>query len=179
MKDVLTDGGFTVRPPTTVDASLHYEAVLESIGEAGKWLEWVHERYALDESQAWIERAIAARASGEMYEFFIFDDAGRFCGGCGLNRLDTRFLKANLGYWIRTSAAGRGVATTAARLVARYGFEVVGLQRIEIIAATNNLPSQRVMEKLGAVREGILRNGIRFRGRNIDAVLSSLIPGDL
>lgn len=179
MAGPLTDGTITLRAPLPEDAPTHCDAVLESLTEAGRWLEWVHGGYAVADSSSFIARAIAGHESGEMYEFLIFDKAGAFIGGCGLNRLDTRFLKSNLGYWVRTGAAGRGVATAATGLLARFGFEQLGLQRIEIIAATGNLASQRVAEKAGALREGVLRNGIRYRGENIDAVCYSLIPGDL
>jgi ribosomal-protein-serine acetyltransferase len=175
----LTDGKIVLRAPLLDDAQAHCDAVLESLTEVGRWLEWAHDGYSVGDSSAFIARAIAGHESGEMYEFHIYDDAGAFVGGCGLNRMDTRFMKSNLGYWVRTSAAGRGVATAATRLLARFGCEQLGLQRIEIIAATGNLASQRVAEKVGAQREGVLRNGIRCRGENVDAVCYSLIPGDL
>ena len=179
MAGPLTDGKITLRAPLLEDAQTHCDAVLESMAEAGRWLEWVHDGYTVEDSSAFIARAIAGHENGEMYEFLIFDAAGAFIGGCGLNRLDTRFLKSNLGYWVRSGANGRGVATAATGLVARFGFEQLALQRIEIIAATGNLASQRVAEKAGAQREGVLRNGIRYRGENIDAVCFSLIPRDL
>jgi ribosomal-protein-serine acetyltransferase len=179
MAGPLTDGTITLRAPVPEDAAAHCDAVLESLAEAGRWLEWVHDGYGVDESASFIARAIAGHESGEMYEFHIVDGNDTFLGGCGLNRLDTRFLKSNLGYWVRTTAAGRGIATAATRLLAGFGFEQLGLQRIEIIAAVENVASQRVAEKAGAKREGILRNGIRYRGRNIDAASFSLIPADL
>jgi RimJ/RimL family protein N-acetyltransferase len=86
---------------------------------------------------------------------------------------------ANLGYWVRTSATGHGVATTATRLAARFGFEELGMQRIEIVAALDNIPSQRVAEKSGAKREGVLRRRLLIRGESLDAVLFSLVPEDL
>ena len=179
MTEPLTDGTITVRAPTPSDARAHYEAVVESLGSVDRWLDWAHDGYRVEESTAFIARAAEGHEAGDLYEFFVFDADGDFLGGCGLNRLDLRFMRSNLGYWVRSSAAGRGVATKAARLLARFGFERLGLQRIEIIAATGNLPSQRVAEKVGATKEGVLRNGIRYRGKNIDAVLYSLIPGDL
>jgi ribosomal-protein-serine acetyltransferase len=179
MAGPLTDGTITLRAPVPEDAAAHCDAVLESLAEVGRWLEWVHDGYGIDESSAFIARAIAGHESGEMYEFHIVDEKGTFLGGGGLTRLDTRFLKSNLGYWVRSSAAGRGIATAATRLLAGFGFEQLGLQRIEIIAAVQNVASQRVAEKAGAQREGMLRNGIRYRGRNIDAVCFSLIPADL
>jgi RimJ/RimL family protein N-acetyltransferase len=179
MAGPLTDGKITLRAPLLEDAAPHCDAVLESLADTGRWLEWAHEGYAVEESKAFIARAIAGHENGEMYEFHIVDQSGTFLGGCGLNRLDMRFLKSNLGYWVRSSATGRGVATSATRLLATFGLEQLGLQRIEIIAAVQNLASQRVAEKVGAHRESVQRNGIRYRGENIDAVCFSLIPGDL
>ena len=124
----LSDGSTTLRAPGPDDARAHCEAVLESLPEVSAWLEWAHVGYRVAESAAFIERAIAGRQSGEMYEFFIVDRDDRFLGGAGLNRVDTRFMKANLGYWVRTSAAGRGVAAAASGLLARYGFEQLGLR---------------------------------------------------
>ena len=79
----------------------------------------------------------------------------------------------------RTSAAGRGVATRAARLAARFAFEQLGLNRIEIVAAVGNIPSQRVAEKASARREGVLRNRLLINGESLDAVLFSLVPEDV
>jgi RimJ/RimL family protein N-acetyltransferase len=86
---------------------------------------------------------------------------------------------ANLGYWVRTSAAGRGVASAATVLIAHYGLQVVGLKRIEILADVENLASQRVAEKAGAMREGRLRNRLFHHHEVHDGVLFSLIADDL
>jgi ribosomal-protein-serine acetyltransferase len=63
-------------------------------------------------------------------------------------------------------------------LLAAFGMERAGLTRIEIMAAAGNLASQRVAEKAGARREGVLRNRYLLHGKLHDAVLYSLIPGD-
>jgi ribosomal-protein-serine acetyltransferase len=86
---------------------------------------------------------------------------------------------ANLFYWVRSSRLRQGVASAAVRLLARYAFETVGLQRVEIVVAVGNAASARVAEKVGAVREGILRNRIFLHGSSYDAFSYSLIPGDL
>jgi RimJ/RimL family protein N-acetyltransferase len=179
MAGPLSDGSITLRAPRLTDAPLHHAAVVASLPEVSAWLDWAHDGYALDESTSFIARAIDGHESREQFEFMIWDENDTFLGCCGLNRLDMRFLKSNLGYWVRTDAAGKGIAAAATRLLARFGFEHLGLQRIEIIAAVDNIRSQRVAEKVGAVREGVLRNGIRAHGRNVDAVCYSLIPGDL
>ena len=85
----------------------------------------------------------------------------------------------NLGYWVSTPYTGRGVARTAALMAADIGFNDLGMTRLEIVVLTHNLASQRVAEAVGARRECIARNRLYFQGRPSDAVVYSLIPGDL
>jgi ribosomal-protein-serine acetyltransferase len=73
----------------------------------------------------------------------------------------------------------RGVASRAARLIARFGFRELGLQRLEIIAATENHASQRAAVKAGATREGVLRKRLLIHGRPHDAVMHSLVEEDM
>ena len=100
---------------------------------------------------------------------------GRFLGTCGINQIDRMHLRANLGYWVRSTATGRGIATEATRLLARFGFETLRLERIEIVVNVGNLASGRVAEKAGALREGVARRRLRTNGESHDAVVYSLI----
>jgi RimJ/RimL family protein N-acetyltransferase len=104
---------------------------------------------------------------------------GKLLGSCGLNRLEWLARFGNLGYWVRTSAAGTGIATGATRLLLGFAFERLGLFRVEIVAAVENLASQRVAEKVGATREGCARNRCRAGGVQHDAFVYSVIPGDV
>ena len=96
-----------------------------------------------------------------------------------MNQINCIDQVGNLGYWVRSGAGGHGVATAAARLVARFGFEEAGLRRIEILAAVSNTASQRMAEKTGALREGVLRRRLLLQSQSNDAVIYSLIPEDL
>lgn len=176
----LNDGSsILVRPYQPDDVPLLYEAVRESINEVAPWLPWCHPDYAIEESRGWIETRAEAWAQGTEYDFVMIDPTrGRLLGGCGINALNRANRFANLGYWVRTSCTHRGLATAAARCVAAFGFRELGLIRIEIVVATANTASQRVAEKLGATREGVLRNRILVRDQMHDAVMFSLIPSD-
>ncbi|MBD8873735.1 GNAT family N-acetyltransferase [Rhodanobacter sp. DHB23] len=168
-----------LRPWQDGDAPALHEAVRESLASVGRWLAWCRADYDLD---AAIQRITFCRQgwqAGEQYAFAIFDTAERLVGGAGLNQLDERNLRANLGYWIRSSATGRGYAASAARAVATFGFEKLALRRIEIVAAEGNLPSQRCAERIGARREGIARQRVLVHGQSEDAVVYGLIPADL
>ena len=176
----LTEGPLLIRPYREVDAIALYEAVRESVSEVSLWLPWCNQNYSIEESREFIGSRELASQRGEWYSFGIFEKHdGAFLGGVGINFINRVHQMANLGYWVRTSATGRGIATTATRLAARFGFEQLGLRRIEIVAAVGNVPSQRVAEKAGAVREGVLRNRLLIGGESQDAVLFSLIPEDL
>ena len=122
----------------------------------------------------------AAFEKDREYAFAIVQrDSGRVVGGTGINQLDMASARANLGYWIRTTAAGRGYATEATLALAPWAFEALALSRIEIVAAVGNEASQRVAAKVGATRECVARNRLCVRGRPTDAVVFSLIPSDL
>ena len=176
----LTDGVVLLRPYMSGDVEHLYQAVRESVTEMSPWMPWCHADYSIEESRAWVESRAEAWEKSTEYDFVTTDARdGSFLGGCGLNHIDQANLIANLGYWVRTGRTKRGVASATVRLLAQFGFSKLKLNRIEIMAAVGNKASQRVAEKAGARREGILRNRIAVRERVYDAVMFSLIPKDL
>ena len=176
----LSDDRILIRPPRAEDIQPMYEAVRESIKEVSAWMAWCHSDYSIEETSAFVLSRAEAWKNELEYGFGVFDlTTGGYLGGVGLNFINRVHQCANLGYWVRTSAARRGVASSASRLAARFGFEELGLQRIEILAAVGNYPSQRAAEKAGALREGIVRKRLLIDGRPEDAVLYSFIAEDL
>ena len=175
----LVGPGLVLRPPGAGDAESFWEAVSESVPELSRWMAWCHEGYSREEARAWLERCAGAWER-EAFDFLVTDRAtGALLGACALNHLDHGNRRANLGYWVRTSACGRGVGTEAAALAVHYGLGELGFGRIEIVAAVANRASQRVAEKLGARREGVARNRFCFDGTYVDGVVFSLVPTDL
>ena len=180
-RPTLSDGCIRLRPLVAADRDALHAAVVESKEEVGRWMAWCHPVYSLEEAADWI--AICERGWADEHgdrEFGIFDArTGRLLGCIGANQFNFVHHFANVGYWVRTSSARQGVATAAARLIARYGFDVLGLARIEIVAQVPNVASCRVAEKLGCRLEGIARARINFRVTHLDAAMYSLLPGDV
>jgi len=164
-----------IRPYEAGDAPELFEAARESIAEVFPWLPWCHPEYRIEEAREWIAQQIDAHQHGSEFQFAIVADGSRFLGGCGLNQLNPIHRLANLGYWVRTSASGCGVAPAAVRALAEWGFSHTELERLEIVVAVENLRSQRVAEKAGALREGTVRSRLLLHGRFCDAVLYSII----
>ena len=177
---VLSDGVVTLRAYLPTDAPALFEAVRESVEHLGEWLNWCTDDYSLTDSARWIVYAHAQWRSGPNAIFGVFDAANaRLLGAVAIDQVDSLQRTANIGYWTRRSALGRGVATRAVRLAARYALMSRTLERLEIVAACGNRPSQRVAEKCGAVLEGILRYRLHHRGVSHDARVYSLVRADL
>lgn len=180
LETTLKEGPVLLRPFRSDDAELLYSAVRDSLDELGRWLPWCHEDYSRKDAKGWVASRADAWQQGEEFTFaIIVQQTGEFVGGCGLNQIDWPSRRANLGYWIRTSACGRGYATIAAKLTARFGAQQLGLERMEIVAAEKNVASQHVAYKAGAIREGIARSRVRARGVQQDAVIYSITRRDI
>ncbi|MGE5500210.1 MAG: GNAT family N-acetyltransferase [Syntrophothermus sp.] len=179
MREKLSGRDFTIRRLRHGDEEKFFEAVTSSADEVYPWLPWCHPGYELAEASEWINRSYMTWETGEEYNFLIIENStGIIIGGCGLNRLDKENRMANLGYWVRSGYTCRGAASSAAHLLLEFGFTDLELNRIEIIAACDNIPSQKVAEKAGACREGILRSRILLHGHLHDAVLFSMLLPD-
>jgi RimJ/RimL family protein N-acetyltransferase len=169
-----------VRPWQPEDADALFAAAGESVGSVGRWLPWCHEGYARADSVAWIAHSQASWQLEEMFAFAIVDQTdGSVAGGVGLNQISRQHRSANLGYWVRQSRQGQGIAPRAVPAVARFGFDALALVRVEIVAAADNLASRRCAEKAGARFEGIGRQRLVIGEQVVDAAVYALIPADL
>ena len=160
------------------DADNIYAAALESVSEMNKWMPWCHSEYSLQESQSWLYEQSKKWESEDAFEFAIVDEVSAYLGGCGINQINKEYQTASLGYWVRTSAAGQGIATEAVSQLAAWAFANTKLIRLEILCAVGNTRSQRVAEKVGATNEGLLRSRLVLNQEVHDAVVYSIVRGD-
>jgi len=82
---------------------------------------------------------------------------GAFIGWCGLTRWNPDYRSAALGYCLTEAAWGQGYATEAARAVLQWAFDTLDLNRVQAETDTRNGASARVLQKIGFLREGTLR----------------------
>lgn len=177
---LLPDTPVVLRPWQPGDTDALFEAASESVESVGRWLPWCHAGYAREESEAWISHAQAGWQQGGLFAFALFDTEGHaVVGGMGLNQLDRQHRSANLGYWVRSTRQGKGIAARAVPIVARFGFETLGLVRVEIVCAEQNLASRRCAEKAGANYEGLARHRLVISDTPVDAAVYGLIPSDI
>jgi ribosomal-protein-serine acetyltransferase len=176
--DAISDRGrIALAPVEAGQAKGLCEAIIESRAELSPWLEWVHPGYSITDTEQWIANCRKAWEMDSGFGFTIVEHkTSQILGGCSIGIDRPMHRNGSIGYWIRTSRTKQGFASEAATLLAQFGFAQLGLIRIEIFVAAGNVASQGVAEKVGAQREGLLRNRLLIRGEPRDAYVFSLIP---
>ena len=168
----LRDGDLLLRPWTEADVPALVEACNDP--EIARWIPPIPHRYTEEDALAFVRGEILP----EQVKFAVELD-GRVVGGIGMG-LNSHGYRGTIGYWMARDVRGRGICTRAVKLLVRHGLEELELQRVELITDPENVASQRVAEKVGFRREGVLRAHLRHPdGRIRDSVMFSLLPGEL
>ncbi len=102
-------------------------------------------------------------------------DSGAFIGWCGVTRWNPDYASAALGYCFDERSWGHGYATEVARELLRWAFDTCPLNRVQAEVDTRNAASARVLEKLGFVREGTLREDCVVNGEVSDSWVYGLL----
>lgn len=119
------------------------------------------------------------RSGGCLDRAAVLTADGRLAGCVGLKRTDWASRVTEIGYWSAADMRGQGYLTEAVTALSRWVLTEQGFERVELLAATGNLASQRVAERAGFHREGVMRNAGYTHDGRVDLVLYSLIDGDL
>ena len=173
-------GRLVLRPYETSDGPALFAAVQESLLDLAPWLPWADKHPTVEastETCARVRTAFDARTDFTM-GMFRRDD-GRLIGGTGLHRVRWELPSFEIGYWVRSSDAGRGFVTEAVAALARTCFESLGAARVEIFCDPRNDRSAAVARRVGFVHEGTLRQRILgVDGRPRDSLAFSLVRQD-
>lgn len=100
-------------------------------------------------------------------------------GSCGFLNWKQKHYKAEIGYELSKTHWGQGIAGEALEAVIKYGFNHLNLERIEALIEPLNIPSQKLVEKKGFKREGLLRHYEFTSGKFDDLYMYSILKGDL
>lgn len=168
----LRDGDLVLRPWLEDDVPTLVAACNDP--EITRWIPNIPAPYTESDAQAFVRGEILP----EVDHFAItVDDAVVGAIGIGVNAHEYR---GTIGYWVAAASRGQGVCTRALRALSKHALDTLELQRVELITDPENVASQRVAEKVGFQREGVMRAHLRHPdGRIRDSVLFSLLPGEL
>jgi RimJ/RimL family protein N-acetyltransferase len=172
----LSDDRVELRTWTDGDADTLVEC-LDGDAEIGRWLDQIPQPYTRVDALAYI----GGTTGNERESRFAVTDAdtARVLGSIGAQWNEASDV-AEIGYWIRADARGRGGTTRALRLIAGWAI-AEGAARVQLRADVENTASCRVAEKAGFQREGVLRSAHwnpRLERRQ-DWAMYSMLPGEL
>jgi RimJ/RimL family protein N-acetyltransferase len=171
----LSAGAITLRPWSMDDVPDLVRCCNDP--DVRRWLPPIAIPYTHDDGVAFVE-SVPEFLTNDALRLAIADrDTGALRGSIGLRLLSAGV--AQTGYWVDPEARGRGIAPTAVTVLSRWALRTLGLIRVQLFTDVDNPASQRVAERAGFAREGILRNWYDLRGERRDAVMFSLLPTDL
>ncbi|WP_338703290.1 GNAT family protein [Streptomyces sp. Q6] len=165
-----------LRPFTEADAdplyALHSDAHVMRYWDSPPWTERARADRFVTRCQKIADEGTGARVA--------IDRAsdGAFVGWCGLTEWNPEYRSASLGYCLKEAMWGHGYATEAAHALLRWAFDTLDLNRVQAEADTRNEGSARVLEKVGFVREGTLREDCVVNGEVSDSWVFGLLRRD-
>ena len=173
----LTDGAVLLRRWSESDLGCVEEASRDPVIPTGTT---VPARFTVADGRAWIHRQWGRLEKGEGLSLAIADAESNEALGVVVLMFRPQPATVEIGYWVIEHARRRGLATRAVALLARWALTDARLARVEALVEPGNIPSQRVLERVGFGREGCLRSYLVFDdGRRADAFIYSLVPSDL
>jgi RimJ/RimL family protein N-acetyltransferase/nitrite reductase/ring-hydroxylating ferredoxin subunit len=174
----LSDGVIALRPLRADDAPAITTACQDP--DIRRWIPIIPIPYTEADARRFILMTLQAWHDGTGYEFAIADaSTHRFIGSIGIH-LGPNPRRLGVGYLVAPEARRRGVASRALRLVTRWGFEHIDIQRLALWTLPGNVASQAVAEKVGFRYEGLARNWTVDRDdRPADVVMYAMTPDDL
>ncbi|HEX9847983.1 MAG TPA: GNAT family protein [Acidimicrobiia bacterium] len=163
---------FIRRDATTLD-----DAIKASLTDLNQWLPWARMDYTPSDTAAFIRESVQAWKEERAWDYSIRmkDDAKRHVGNISFWTVSKLGKIAEIGYWVRSDETSRGICTEAVGLLLEEAFGALGYHKVVLRIAIGNDASDRVAEKLGFTREGILREELLIRGNWVDHSLWSLL----
>jgi RimJ/RimL family protein N-acetyltransferase len=158
-----------LRPFRRKDVPAMHEAVRASLPELSEYLPWAV-NYQRSVTAQFVKDSIGSWASGRAYDFALrtLGDDETHIGNVSVWFVSRANAVGEVGYWIRSDMAGQGIGTEATARILQVAFEELELHRVTARIAIGNVASERIVQKLGFLKEGTLRDEVRVGRRWLD-----------
>ena len=179
----------TFQPPQLSQAEAFSAAIAESLETLKVFMLWSHEPQTVERQRARLADSLGSYWSGTDHVFAVFNAECELVMAAGMHaRIPLNPNATEIGYWVRRSYQGQGLATLATQVLTLLGISWFGYDRIQISHNVANVASGRVIEKVGFRYEGIIRNNEAPRSEehlqqglspSRDAKSYAILPEDL
>lgn len=175
----LQSGRITLRPPADSDIQNIFEACQDPLIPR---FTTVPAQYTMAHALDYVQRVPSSlelqRELPFVIEFGVGDEK-QFSGVISFHTISAQNHRAEIGYWMHAPMRGKGIGTSAAKIITNYGFTTLGFRRIEAAVDLDNSASQRLLMSAGYQKEGVLRQRVtRSDGTQIDMVQLAVLASD-
>jgi [ribosomal protein S5]-alanine N-acetyltransferase len=173
----ISDGVVRLRLPADADVPRIVEACRDP--DVSRYTT-VPNPYQPSHTVEWMQRGLAGIAAGtDVHTVIAEADGSDVLGTISLHEINRHAARCVAGYLIGPWARGRGIAARSLRLLCRFAFDDLRLERVEVTIEPENAASRATAESVGFVQEGLLRSYMTIAGARRDMLMYSLLPGDL
>ena len=174
-RELIVDDSIRLKELGLDDVEAIFNSIINERDYLDEWLPFVEFTHEISYTSRFVENYLNSDKSDATFAIYY---QHQFVGIIGLKNTDPVNKKTEIGYWLSESYQHRGIITLACKALINYAFDRLQMNRIQLKAATGNLKSQQVAQRLGFSKEGIERDGeLHVRGF-VDLVVFSLLKAD-
>jgi ribosomal-protein-serine acetyltransferase len=159
------------------DAQAVFDCAVGNLEHLRAFLHWMSPDYSIETAREFITTSREAVSERKGLPLGIFRRRD-FIGSVGLVRFVWAPRKSEIGYWVDKANEGKGIVSSACKVLIEYAFGELGLNRIEIRCSAENVRSAAIPERLGVKKEGVLRQSEWRSGRLHDYAIYGLLADE-
>lgn len=134
---------------------------------------------SLEDTRSFLDEVSKKIEANELFDWgLVLKETGEFIGTCGFVSIDSNNRSGEIGYLLSRKYWNRGIMTEALSRIIEFGFENLGLNRIEAKCDTDNIGSEKVLQKVGMKNEGLLRKAQYAKKRYRDLKIYSILKNE-
>jgi ribosomal-protein-serine acetyltransferase len=174
MFEFVIDADVKLKLLDTIHAGQLYELADSCRTYLKEWLPWVDVTKSAEDSRVFIEMTKKQFASNDGFQAGIWYK-GDFAGVIGFHRINWANRSTSIGYWLGERYQGKGIMTKSCKAFIEYAFKELNLNRVEIRCGEKNSGSKAIPERLGFVKEGMIRDVEWLYDHYIDHVVYGIL----
>ncbi len=168
------DDQFELRLLTQLHLESYFDLVSSERDRLRKWVPWLQQTATLQFTREYIQRKLDRMANNNGWPNGIWNGE-HLVGEIGFEYIDWPNRATEIGYWVGTNSEGRGIVTKACRILVDHAFVELGLNRVQLRCAAENVRSRAVAERLGFREEGTVRMAEQLEWGFVDLVIYGML----
>lgn len=175
--EISVDNNIALRTWSIDNAQELFKLVSSNREYLGEWLPWISSAKTLEDTKKFIQSALNQYDNGLGLELGIWYGE-KIIGAIGLHEVSKMHNKTSIGYWLSRDFQGKGIMNKSVIALINFCFEKLNINRVEIKVAVGNEKSKSIPEKLGFVKEGILREAELLDNKYVDWNFYAMLKKD-